>query len=110
MLTHLKAIKETRLSLLLKWAGGKEQELKYIHPAMPIEINNYYEPFVGGGAVYLSFQVKKCLPMTNRMSLSTLYNAIKEQYTDFFNIVNEIIYNWELLEQIIEKNSDIICY
>ena len=36
---------------LLKWAGGKEKELKYILPAMP-EFRRYFEPFVGGGAVY----------------------------------------------------------
>jgi len=27
-------IKETRLYPILKWAGWKEQELKYIHPIM----------------------------------------------------------------------------
>ncbi len=36
---------------LLKWAGGKEKELKYILPAIP-EFRRYFEPFVGGGAVY----------------------------------------------------------
>ena len=37
-----KNIKEKRLSPILKWAGGKEQELKHIHPHLPKKINNYY--------------------------------------------------------------------
>ena len=43
-----------RLSPLIKYPGGKEKELNYIIPALPVKIDNYYEPFVGGGAVYLS--------------------------------------------------------
>ena len=35
-------ILNNRLSPILKWAGGKEQELKYIHPAMPKQFTNYY--------------------------------------------------------------------
>jgi len=33
---------------VLKWAGGKEQELKYIHPALPKVFDRYFEPIVGG--------------------------------------------------------------
>ena len=58
----------TRLSPILKWAGGKEQELKHIHPAMPREFNRYFEPFIGGGlCIFLSTR-KVCLLMTNLMN------------------------------------------
>ena len=39
------------LSPIVKWAGGKEQELKYILPNMPSVFSRFIEPFVGGGAV-----------------------------------------------------------
>ena len=39
------------MSPVVKWAGGKRQILDKIKAAMPSEFNNYYEPFVGGGAV-----------------------------------------------------------
>ena len=45
-----------KLSPILKWAGGKEQELKYIIPNLPENFVDYYEPFVGGGAVYTAVQ------------------------------------------------------
>ena len=37
----------------------KEKELNYIIPALPTKINNYYEPFVGGGAVYFAIDSKQ---------------------------------------------------
>ena len=44
-----------RLPSLIKWAGGKEQELKYILPLLP-PFQRYYEPFVGGGAVFFAIE------------------------------------------------------
>jgi DNA adenine methylase len=105
VLMQPKVIKKTRLFPILKWAGGKEQELKYIYPSMPKKINNYYEPFVGGGAVYFSLQAKEMFINDKSHELIHLYNAIKDQDKDFFNVVNEIIHNWELLEKIVETNK-----
>lgn len=48
-----------KLYPILKWAGGKEQELKYIIPNLPSNFSNYYEPFVGGGAVYTALQANE---------------------------------------------------
>lgn len=36
----------------LKWAGGKTQLLEQITPLLPKQFTNYYEPFVGGSAVF----------------------------------------------------------
>lgn len=35
----------------VKWAGGKRQLLAQIKERMPKTYHDYYEPFVGGGAV-----------------------------------------------------------
>ena len=37
----------------VKWAGGKRQLIPQIKERMPEKYNNYYEPFVGGGAVFV---------------------------------------------------------
>lgn len=39
-------------SPFLKWAGGKRQLLKRILRAVPRTMRTYYEPFIGGGAVF----------------------------------------------------------
>lgn len=41
----------SNIAPFIKWAGGKRQLLAQIRAKMPESFNNYYEPFVGGGAV-----------------------------------------------------------
>lgn len=98
-------ILEERLLPILKWAGGKEQELKYIHPTMPKKFNNYYEPFIGGGAVYFSINTNKLYINDKSHELIDLYNTIKNNDKSFFKVMREILYNWNLLEEIVNTNS-----
>ncbi|MBO6563619.1 MAG: DNA adenine methylase [Pseudomonadales bacterium] len=38
----------------IRWVGGKSRLLPKIMPYVPVEIEDYYEPFLGGGAVFLA--------------------------------------------------------
>ena len=38
----------------VKWAGGKRKLVSEITKFIPLEFNRYYEPFVGGGALFYS--------------------------------------------------------
>ena len=38
---------------ILKWVGGKQSIMHEIHKVIPGRVDDYYEPFLGGGAVYL---------------------------------------------------------
>lgn len=38
----------------IRWVGGKSRLLPRILPHVPKDIKNYYEPFLGGGAVFLA--------------------------------------------------------
>ena len=91
----------------LKWAGGKTEELKFIIPRLPQKIKNYYEPFVGGGAVYLEIKnVNKYFINDKSTELINLYKNIKMQNSDFFLALKEINKCWIGIEKIIDKNME----
>ncbi len=45
----------------VKWAGGKRALLDSIISLMPRDFKNYFEPFVGGGALFFALQSKGLL-------------------------------------------------
>lgn len=96
-----------RLYPILKWAGGKEQELKYIIPNLPQEkFTDYYEPFVGGGAVYTAVQADKYFINDKSDELITLYRSFTNGDRElFFKALDEIIHNWDLLTTVIQNNK-----
>jgi len=106
MHTSKSYILKTRLSPIIKWAGGKEQELKYIHPAMPKSFINYYEPFVGGGATFFSINANTMFINDKSHELIGLFNMVKNQDSVFFDTVKNIILNWNELERIVESNAN----
>ena len=59
----------------VKWAGGKRQLLPQIKERMPEKYNNYFEPFVGGGAV--TFELLPANALINDIN-KALINAYKQ--------------------------------
>lgn len=94
-----------RLSSLIKYPGGKEKELKYILPNLPIKINSYYEPFVGGGAVYFAVQAKKYLINDKSDELISLYNMVKNQNKEFFDKLIAFDHNWKIISNVVDNHS-----
>ena len=92
------------LSPIVKWAGGKEQELKYILPNIPDRFTRFIEPFVGGGAVYFSMKNKNMLINDKSVELITLYNNIKYNNNDFISHLQSLQNAWIGLEGILDNN------
>lgn len=92
------------LQPIVKWAGGKEKELKYIASGIPDYIDNYYEPFVGGGSVYVSIIANHYFVNDKSTELISLYKSIAEQDTDFFNYANKIDTSWSNADKFFSDN------
>ena len=45
----------------VKWVGGKRSLLPELLKRIPAEFNNYYEPFVGGGALFFALKNERKL-------------------------------------------------
>ncbi len=67
---------------LLKWAGGKRQLLHQICKRLPSKIETYYEPFVGGGAVFFSLaaqgRFRRAVLSDQNEELIATYRAVKQ--------------------------------
>ncbi|WP_096273379.1 DNA adenine methylase [Paucisalibacillus globulus] len=70
--------KNTILSPVLKWVGGKRQLLHEIIPLIPLNASTYVEPFVGGGAVLFEYQPNKAIINDFNEELINVYNVIKD--------------------------------
>ncbi|MEB3336466.1 MAG: Dam family site-specific DNA-(adenine-N6)-methyltransferase, partial [Leptolyngbyaceae bacterium] len=62
----------------LKWAGGKRQLVADIQANMPKKYNTYYEPFVGGGALFLELQRKRVVINDSNSELINCYQVIRD--------------------------------
>lgn len=92
------------LKPFLKWPGGKTKELHLILPIIPSSINNYYEPFVGGGAVYFAVKANRYFINDKSKDIIQLYKNIKNgSNTEFSNILHEIDKYWKLLDAVYLK-------
>lgn len=91
----------------IKWPGGKTDELEIILGNIPKKINNYYEPFVGGGAAYFGLEhCDKYYINDKSEELMEIYLCIKENNETFFYAIKEIDKCWKILENITAKYID----
>ena len=94
------------LEPIIKWAGGKESELKYIIPNLPTNFANFYEPFVGGGSVYMAMHAGHYFINDKSQELISLYRSIANcSENDFINILGITIQQWDFLTSVIDNNK-----
>ena len=78
------------VSPFVKWAGGKRQLLPQIKEKMPEKYNNYFEPFVGGGAVLFELLPSNALINDVNRALINAYRQICDVPEAFINTVNKL--------------------
>ena len=78
------------LKPIVKWSGGKKDELKHILPHIPINYSTYLEPFIGGGAVYFHLNPETAVINDVHKELVDLYQSIKDGHSnDIYNFMKE---------------------
>ena len=99
----------------LKWVGGKTQLIEKIISKFPDNINNYHEPFLGGGSVllaFLSLQKQKKIIIKNKIyaydinqDLINVFKNIQSNKQEIYNIIQTYIEEYDNIDgHIVNRN------
>lgn len=91
MKNYSKALNNKPVTPFLKWAGGKRWLVDDYSQLFTVKYNNYFEPFLGSGAVFFYLLPEKSTLSDYNTSLINTYNAIKD--------------DWERVYHELEKHS-----
>ena len=83
----IKEIKEVTLQPFTKWTGGKRQLLPVIRELIPKTYNRYFEPFVGGGALFFDLAPKDAVINDFNAELINCYQQIKDNPQELIEIL-----------------------
>ncbi|HOR93762.1 MAG TPA: Dam family site-specific DNA-(adenine-N6)-methyltransferase, partial [Spirochaetota bacterium] len=97
----------------IKWAGGKSQLIDEIDERLPVElrereITTYFEPFLGGGAVFFyiaqKFSIERAVLFDINEDLIITYKVIKYNPEELMRFIDYYKYLYNNLD--IEKQKD----
>jgi DNA adenine methylase len=63
---------------LLKWPGGKRGILNSLLPLVPTSFHTYYEPFVGGGALFFAIEPSSAFLSDSNPELINCYIQVRD--------------------------------
>jgi DNA adenine methylase len=79
MVTRLRALRHEQApaaSPVIKWVGGKTKLLPELLARMPAQFDRYYEPFVGGAALFFRVAPARAVLNDSNADLVALYRTI----------------------------------
>ena len=83
-----------RLSPFLKWAGGKGQLLETFEAYFPKSFGTYYEPFLGGGAVFFHLaskgRITKAVLSDLNKDLINCYVTVRDRLDELLKRLKEL--------------------
>lgn len=82
-------LKYYNLQPFTKWTGGKRQLLSELRSYMPEKYKCYFEPFVGGGALFFDLAPERAVINDFNEELMNVYRQIKEKPADLIDLLLE---------------------
>lgn len=79
---------------IIKWTGGKSQEIKFFKHKIPKKYNRYIEPFIGGGGVFFNLENNKSIINDINFELISFYSLIhsknnRKELIKELNLINK---------------------
>jgi len=84
---------------LIKWAGGKSTEIKYIEDVIP-KYERYIEPFFGGGALFFDSEPENAVINDISFELIAFYRLLKNGKSgqEFKKELYNYVHHWERID------------
>ena len=73
---------------LLKWPGGKRALMRNLLPYIPLKFNRYFEPFVGGGALFFAVGPNSAILSDLNSDLIETYREVRDRPADVIGALN----------------------
>ncbi len=74
---------------LVKWVGGKRQLMPELLKNMPVSFNRYFEPFIGGGALFFELQPYNAYISDMNEELINLYWVVRDNVYELITDLNK---------------------
>lgn len=95
----------------LRWVGGKTQLLPELLKYVPTTYETYYEPFLGGGALFFALNPKKAILSDYNSLLINAYKHVRDSPAGIKLLLNELQVSKQMYykqrEFINEKNQEL---
>ena len=84
---------------LVKWPGGKTREYSLVFRYKPLLFERYFEPFVGGGAVWFELRHNKNVVSDNFVELIDFYNIFKDRGNECLVHINNFVSEYNAIDK-----------
>ena len=74
---------------IVKWVGGKRQLMFELLKNMPKSHNRYFEPFIGGGALFFELQPENAYISDMNEELINLYSVVRDNVYELISDLNK---------------------
>ena len=74
---------------IVKWVGGKRQLMFELLINMPKSYNRYFEPFIGGGALFFELQPNNAYISDMNEELINLYSVVRDNVYELISDLNK---------------------
>ncbi len=82
-------VSEKKIYPIVKWVGGKRQLMFELLKNMPKTYNRYFEPFIGGGALFFELQPQNCYISDMNEELINLYSVVRNNVYELIDTLNK---------------------
>lgn len=89
----------------VKWVGGKGRLVPELSKHFPAQYKDYYEPFVGGGAVFFALNPSSAHINDLNLVLITLYSFIKNEVHKVIGSLRTLEINYHSLPTVGDKKD-----